>query len=498
MNQTHFATGADLPSPNENISISYGLVKTVEHYLGSAGILDFVDTFKQRGVAMSRILVAMCIHILMGSNSMSRCSDWLKNGDVRKELGLDSGLSQRTINRAVSLIGEHSDEIIVKLWEGLDSRYHFENTDVNIDGSAVVVNGPEAELGAIGYPRDFRDQSRKQVEFLTAELQRSKIPFFMRAYRGNTSDPEQYRDALPDIFSMIREGSWIIVDNGGASGDILDSIVRSGHKYLTRVKMNASDDKRIADPDCEWEYVEDGVCCKRHTFDSSGRTTYLFYSLDNWYRSYHSASRSFDRMVEAVRTYEDGHFRKSDFVTVKRNVLADVEVKVSLQTKFSFDEGEREGIIEEIMGTRAGIFKLESSEQLTPSEALDKYRARATVEHLIHSLKRVTGLKPLRVWNESSIRGSMMLALLSETAIAMARYEMEGNTRTIEERGRRKTVTEKPNTESIVWSLGHLTLTRMIEKGRRKQAIYSNWNPISKEIFGNIRADLDGIPAIPV
>ena len=93
---------------------------------------------------------------------------------------MDSGLSQRTINRAISLIGDHSDEILVRLWEGLDARYHFENTDVNIDGSAVVVNGPEAELGAVGYPRDFRDQSRKQVEFLTAELQKSRIPFFMR------------------------------------------------------------------------------------------------------------------------------------------------------------------------------------------------------------------------------------------------------------------------------------------------------------------------------
>lgn len=31
------------------------------------------------------------------------------------------------------------------------------------------------------------------------------------------------------------------------------------------------------------------------------------------------------------------------------------------------------------------------------------YRSRATVEHLIHSLKRVTGLKPLRVWKEDSI-----------------------------------------------------------------------------------------------
>ena len=473
------------------------MVRTVDHYLGSTGVLDFVDTFKQRGVPMSRILTAMCTHILMGSNSMSRCSDWLRNKDVRTELRLDSGLSQRTINRAISIIGEHSDEIIVKLWEGLDARYHFENTDVNIDGSAVVVNGPEAELGAIGYPRDFRDQSRKQVEFLTAELQKSKMPFFMRAYKGNTSDPEQYRDALPDIFSMIREGSWIIVDNGGASGDILDSIVKAGHRYLTRVKMNVSDDKRISDSDCEWEYVEDGVCCKRHTFDSSGRTTYLFFSMDNWYRTYHSASRSFDRMVEAVKTYEDGHFRKSDFVTIRRNVLADVEVKVSLQTKFAFDESEREGIIREIMGTRAGIFKLESSEQLTPLEALDKYRARTTVEHLIHSLKRVTGLKPLRVWSESSIRGSMMLALLSETAIAMARYEAEGKTKTVEELGRRRTVTQKPNTEFIVWSLGHLTLTRIIDKGRRKQAVYSNWNQISREIFSHIRADIEGNLAFP-
>lgn len=498
MTQKLLVTGTELPSPNENISVPTGLVKTVEHYLGSTGILDFVDTFKTRGVPMRRILVAMCTHILMGSNSMSRCSHWLRDKNVRKELGVESGLSQRTINRAVSIIGNHSDETIVKLWEGLDSRYRFENTDVNIDGSAVVVNGPEAELGAVGHPRDFRDQSRKQMEFLTAELQRSRIPFLMRAYKGNTSDAEQYQDALPDIFSLIRNGSWIIVDNGGASGDILDSIVKSGHRYLTRVKMNASDDLRMKEHGDGWEYVEDEVCCLRYTFDSSERTTYLFYSHDNWLRSYHAAGKSFDRMVEAVRSYEDGSFRKSDFVTIRKNVLADIEVKVSLHTKFGFDGSEREGIIREMMGPRAGIFKLESSEQLTPREALDKYRARATVEHLIHSLKRVTGIKPLRVWNEPSIRGSMMPALLSETAIAMAGYEMKGVQKTVRGRGRTRNTVEKPNTESIVWSLSHLTLTRIIEKSRRRQAVYSNWTPISKEIFDNIRSELNGYSAISV
>ena len=79
----------------------------------------------------------------------------------------------------------------------------------------------------------------------------------------------------------------------------------------------------------------------------------------------------------------------------------------------------------------------------------------------------------------------------------MARYEMKGVERTENKRGRTKTVIEKPNTESIVWSLGHLTLTRIIGDEHRKQAIYSNWNPISREIFGNIRADLEGNLVIP-
>lgn len=68
---------------------------------------------------------------------------------------------------------------------------------------------------------------------------------------------------------------------------------------------------------------------------------------------------------------------------------------------------------------------LESLEQSTPSEALNRYRSGATVEHLIHSLKRVAGLEPPRVWKEDSIGDAMLSALLAETAIAMAGYGME-------------------------------------------------------------------------
>jgi len=218
----------------------------------------------------------------------------------------------------------------------------------------------------------------------------------------------------------------------------------------------------------------------------------LYFSLDNWMMSYHAAERKVRKMIEAIHNYEDGRFRKSDFVTVKRNVLADVEVKVSLQSRFGYDEEDIEGMIEEVMGSRAGIFKLESSEQLTPLEALEKYRARATVEHLIHSLKRITGLKPLRVRSESSIRGSMMLALLSETVMAMARYEMKPRKTTMIRNGRKAECDTRPSTESMVWFLGHLTVTRIIERSRRKEAHFSNWDDISREVFDNIRSDHEG------
>ena len=65
--------------------------------------------------------------------------------------------------------------------------------------------------------------------------------------------------------------------------------------------------------------------CLRRTSDSSGRTTYLYSSVDYWKRSFYTVERDMNRMLSAIRSYNDGKFRKSDFVTVKKNVLADID-----------------------------------------------------------------------------------------------------------------------------------------------------------------------------
>ena len=101
----------------------------------------------------------------------------------------------------------------------------------------------------------------------------------------------------------------------------------------------------------------------------------------------------------------------------------------------------------------------------------------------------MTGLEPLGVWKEDSIGDAMLLALLAETAIAMAGYGMETGKGTKVRKGRGYGRECRHPTESMVWSLGHSTVTRSIERGKTKKAHSSNWDPISKEVFSNIATD---------
>ena len=161
---------------------------------------------------------------------------------------------------------------------------------------------------------------------------------------------------------------------------------------------------------------------------SSGRMTYLFFSADNLIRLHNPAERSVRETADAARSYEDGKFRQSDFVTVKLNLTADVEItKMSIQSHFGYDD---------------------------PKE-----------------MKRITGLKPLRAWKLSFIKESAVLALLSEAAVAMARYELEPTLVTVMKKGKKTKEERRPSAESTIWSLGHLTLCRIIEKGCRKRAV---------------------------
>lgn len=525
MKQTKLKTAPACPGKDEgNISIPIGLVESFDRYFDLIGMNDLLNGFKTRGEPLAPLVRCMCVHTLDGVNSMQSCSDWASDERVRRIMGIEGKGSQRTFNRALGILGEKRVEIIERLFKGIGENFDIDDDAIAADGSAVARESDHGDLAGSGLPRD-KNPDGMQTEFMIAVYQMSKIPFYIAPFSGEVSDEEQYARSLPEILSLLDHGRmdayadyieewrpprersrneqihpfkdgvdlselrkrvspvhWVVLDNGGASKYNTDLICGLGHGYITRKKLNETDKSRIIDE--KWEYVESGVWCYRNTFDSSKRTTYLYFNEALYAMKRRNAVKRFEKRLEATRKVMEGRIPKSDMVQVKDIPFVDFDVTVTIQNVLTdFTEEDREREITRMMGRAPGIFKLESSSELTPKEALDLYRNRVVVEHTISSVKQVSGIKPMRVWRRQSVVGSLVLALLVEAVLSMARYDLDPERVVRRIHGTECIVETRPSTKRINESLRHLTVTYVGGKQRGRKPIYSNWEPISTRIF---------------
>lgn len=204
VHQTKIAATAVEEKPNDNLSVPYGLIRTVRHYLEFVGILRYIRGLKTKGVRLVLIVVAMCTYTMYASNSMNACAEWLENPAVRRQLGFSAKeeVSQRTLNRALEILGQNREGIITELWNGIRSRFEIDDYDINLDGSAVVLYGPKSDYAEKGYGRD-KNRGKMQVEFMVAQLASLGIPIYIKPYKGSVSDEEQYRDCVPELAGLI-------------------------------------------------------------------------------------------------------------------------------------------------------------------------------------------------------------------------------------------------------------------------------------------------------
>ena len=168
------------------------------------GVLSYIRGLKTKGVRLDLIVVALCTYTMHTSNSMNACAEWLRNPAVRRQLGFSpkDEISQKTLNRAIVILGENREGIIAHLWKGIKERFEIDDYDINLDGSAVVLYGPKSEYGEMGYGRD-KNRGKLQVEFMVAQLASLGIPIYIKPYAGSTSDEAQYRDCVPELAGLL-------------------------------------------------------------------------------------------------------------------------------------------------------------------------------------------------------------------------------------------------------------------------------------------------------
>ena len=139
----------------------------------------------------------------------------------------------------------------------------------------------------------------------------------------------------------------------------------------------------------------------KKTFESSGRTAYLFYS-DKLHKDKTAALngrawRCVEDAKDTLKRKKDGSIRISKTV-VKRLRNPPISLSVEVQGKLLLSDIESfEYVRNALSNRREGHFKLECSENLTAEEVFSVYRRRDTVEKLMDSLKNHIDIKPLRV-----------------------------------------------------------------------------------------------------
>lgn len=467
-----------------NKSLPYGLVRTVRACFRRLGLYGFLDGFKERGVPLSYVVELMCVYQLNGGGSMNECGALTDSALVREELCHGHRITRKTIERSLFLLDLYFEEILQHLWTRLNEIYPDLSTDVYVDGSHIPRNGKGR--GTYTAAGEGGGTVQLQDQFMVAQLVESGLPVSVEVYPGNLNDPSQYGDFIPQLMLMLKRGSTIIMDNGGAVKSLLREITDSGMDYLTRVRMNGSDIERIRREIGDAEYVCDGTMCISHRFESSDRHTFLFFSVDRYIMGHLQAERKTLRLQKMAQDAKDFTKEKDARKVVKVMKNPFMKVKgVTVEVEMTLNPWLEEDVAKAVRETEredCGWFKLESSKRLTPLQALQTYRHRVGIEALISSIKSVVNLKPLRVWSGPSTRGSVLLGLIAQLCVSMVRYDLEPEM--VERRidGRVVRTGRKPSPATICRNLAHWTVVLIPGNGFAVDRVYANENDLTRRI----------------
>jgi len=119
-------TRASALTPNNNISFPIGTILAVKNFFRKLELPSIFKKFKSRGLDLSSLTEGMVSYRLTENLSLSKASDWMNRPEVREIFDLEE-FNQKTLYRALRIIGSNREEIIMDLQDHLFGTYEFVN-----------------------------------------------------------------------------------------------------------------------------------------------------------------------------------------------------------------------------------------------------------------------------------------------------------------------------------------------------------------------------------
>jgi transposase len=457
--------------PNDNICFPIGTILAVKKQYEKLDFSSIFGKHKKKGRDINSLIKALLSYKLTENFSISKASEWINRNEVLEIFDLGK-FEERTLFRTLENIGKNREEIIADIQDSLFQTYDFEQTDINLDWTSLVLFGDKCKLGKYGYSRDHRPD-KKQITIGVGELTEPiNVPVGLTVNKGNLHDTKHFVDTYQQIKRKLKSGSLIIFDKGAHSKENLDLILADKMKYLTAKKLNTSDDKRIKEFDkskAELVDAEKGIYGIKFIKPSS--IDYFYFSGTLQKDQLKSQARKALKKLQEAKEIQNSidNNRQLPMKFRINNVL--IDIAYSYQTKLGelSDEEALKLVESAIITGREGFFCIKSSENLTLQQALQTYRKKDSIEKIFNSLKNEIEIKPLRVWSDNSIYGALIIGFIAQLFVSLIRYEFK----------KLKNI----STKFIKNSLMNLTVTVKFRKNEPKRYIFANFDPINKLIL---------------
>jgi len=241
---------------NKNICFPIGSILAVQYFFEKLNFSDIFSKHKSRGLDLNSLLIGLVSYKLTENFSIKEAGKWLNQEEILDILNLKN-FNERALYRALETLGHNKDVILPDILNSLFSVYNFEETDINLDWTSLVLHGTKSNLGKYGYSRDHRPD-KLQITVGVSELTKPiNIPIGITVNKGNVLDLQHFPDTFNQVKTKLKIGSLIVFDKGANTVDNIKLIQEDKMTYLTSMKLNKSDDKIIEKFDLETAQLVD-------------------------------------------------------------------------------------------------------------------------------------------------------------------------------------------------------------------------------------------------
>lgn len=245
MSQKHKATGTWQIRPNENISIPIGSAVLAEAFFRKYGLDRVISGLKKKGTDLGKLAELLVAYKLGDNFSILKVHEFITRPEMRQRFGID-GFDVKGPYRAVERLGENREAIIGAFRKRALEEYGQDVVDVIFDRTSLVYFGYKPELAMRGHSKDGHPEECQMAVGIAQPAKPPCIPTGMTVMPGNMHDSRHMIGSYAQVKDDLGPRKTMVFDAGANCKDILNQMMDEGNDFLTRKKLNRSDDRLFA------------------------------------------------------------------------------------------------------------------------------------------------------------------------------------------------------------------------------------------------------------